>query len=134
MHLGPDELLEQLANLAHAERLDVLLDRGAIVDAIEDARALAARHPADGPAATLYAFGRRAARFGAAGRPFVRGLLHAHALAIGCALDMNDVELSVHFARMALGQIEYLELRGWVAARLRPLGQKPKRMPPKRPR
>jgi hypothetical protein len=43
MHLDPDELLEQLANLAHAERLDVLLDRGAIVDAIEDARALAAR-------------------------------------------------------------------------------------------
>ena len=46
---------------------------------------------------------------------------------------MNEVEFAVHFARIALDELDFLELRGWMAARLRPIGE-PRRPPPERPR
>jgi hypothetical protein len=40
----------------------------------------------------------------------------------------------IHRTRILRGEMEFLELRGWFAARLRPLDQKSKRATPKRPR
>jgi len=134
MELDPDELLDALADLAKNEGLTARLDRDAVVAGLAEARGLAARRPEHEPAALLYAFSRRSALLGPAAQLFVRGLVHSQALSIGYELEMNDVEFAIHFARVTLGQFDFLELRGWCAARLRPLGRKSKRTPPKRPR
>lgn len=134
MQFEPDELLRGLEVLARREGLAARLDRDAMMAALDEARTLAAGRPEHEPAALLYAFGRRTACFGPVAQLFLRSLVHAQSLANGCELEMNDVELAIHVARITLGQIDFLELRGWCAARLRPLGQNVKRPPPKRPR
>lgn len=134
IEFDPDELLDALDRLARREGLVARLDRGAALAALAEARWLSAGRPELEPAALLYAFGHRSRQFGAALWLFLRGLLRAHAAANGFELEMTDVEFATLSAGVARGEIEALELRGWFSARLRPLGQKSKRPPPKRPR
>jgi hypothetical protein len=134
MELDPDELLEALDALAQNRGTAARLDRAAMIAALGETRELAAGRPETEPAALFYTFSRRSARFGPAAQFFIPGLARAQAIANGFELDTSDVELTIHRARILHGEMEFLELRGWFAARLRPLGQKSRRSPPKRPR
>ena len=135
MHLDPDELLDELAALAKTRRVVAYLDREAVLDATAEAHRLAAaRQSGSAPAAVLFAFGRRSARFGPAGRLFVATLMQAQAIATGHEVEMDEIEFKILCARIGLGQIEFPELQAWIATRLRPFGAMSKRKPPKRPR
>lgn len=136
--LDPDDLAEALEAIARAEGRALNLQRAAlariIAEAIAHAEAEADGHWEDETAAVFYAFGRRSASFRPMARPFVEAVVQAQAVANGFELEMNEVEFEVLYARLTLGKIELLELRGWVALRLRPLGQASNRPPPRRPR
>lgn len=134
MELDPDDLLDALEALGRKARLGVHRDHDAMQAAIAEAQQLAVGRAEDEPPAILFAFGSRSASFGPAGRLFVRNLTRARAVACGFELEMSEVEFAILHARVALRQIEFLELRGWIAARLRPMGQKSTRLPPRRPR
>jgi hypothetical protein len=132
--LDPDELLEALE--AHGRRagLSVRRDRGSMIEALAEAGSLAAGRPENEPAALLCSFGRRLSQLGPAARLFLRSLVRARAVANGFELEMSDLELAMHCAGIARGEIDFLELRGWCAARLRPLRQQSRHGPPKRQR
>jgi hypothetical protein len=134
IELDPNELLDALEELAAQRQLVARLDREGIAEALAEAQRLAEGQPEHGAAAVFYAFGRRSARFGPAGRSLVDTLLRAQVVASGCDLEMSEIEFKILCARIALGQIDFSELRDWIAPRLRLLGQRSKRPPPKRPR
>jgi hypothetical protein len=130
----PDELLDGLDHLARNEGLVARLDREAMTLALAEASALAAGRPEHELAGLFYAFGRRAPHFGPAVRVFLRGLLRAHALANGLDLAMSDLEFAVQNAGIARGEVDFFELRAWFEARIRPLGNRSRRPPPRRSR
>lgn len=132
IQLCEDELLDALEAHARAQGIVARRDSAALTEALEEARTLAAGRPEDEPVALFFAFGRRSARFGPAAGVFIHSLARAQATGIGRHLDASDAELLLHRARILRQQIEFPELRGWFAARLRPFGDKP--TPPRRPR
>lgn len=139
IQLDLDELLALLTALAHREGYPVQIDRRTVIGALEDAAAeaelLATGHAEHEPAALLFALGRRSVRFRPVPRLFIAAVLRAHAVGRGYELDLTDLELTILSARIALGQIDFSEVRGAIAARLRPFGQTtPRRPRPRRPR
>lgn len=134
MELDPEELLDALE--AHGRRagLAVHRNRSAMIAALTEASELGAGQPRNEPAALFYTLGRRLSHFGPAAQFFLRSVVRASALANGYELEMSELELAIHCAGIARGELGFVELRGWIAARLRPLGQKGKPSTPKRPR
>ena len=138
MILGPDELFDELRAIVRREQPTAVLHREAIVHAIAEAQAeaaeLAAGVRSGEIAAVFYSFGTRGASFRPVARFFTDMVVRAQAAASGFELEMTEVELKVLLAGLARRQLDFPALHGWVVARLRPLGDKPKRLPPMRPR
>jgi hypothetical protein len=132
--LDPDELLENLRELSRLRGVRATLDHRAMVEAVAEAKAYSDQGLWHAPAVLLYAFGRRSLSFGPVGPYFVEILVRAQVVAIQCGLDANDLDITMHMARLVRGQMPLPELAEWFAQRLYPIGQKPQRPPPRRPR
>ncbi|MBK8252717.1 MAG: hypothetical protein IPK82_08620 [Polyangiaceae bacterium] len=130
-----DDLLALLHALAERDGLAARFDERAVAaawEAFEEAEQRAAGQSHDEPCALFLSLSRRSLAFHPVARRFIETLVHAQATGIGYELNINHTEFAVLSARIALGGIDFLELRGWFAARLRAFGAK--REPPVRRR
>jgi hypothetical protein len=111
----------------------VPLDEATLAAALEHARQLAAGKELDEPAALFFACALRSRAFGAASHALLPVLARNQAQIGGLRLDLDDVELAILHARIALGAIAFEELRDTFSAAQRTVGQGSGRPPPRRP-
>ncbi len=110
----------------------VVFDEPVITDALEHATRLASAGEQHEPAALFFACALRARAFGSASHDLLPLVARNQARGLGFRLAVDDVELAILHARIALGAILYDELRDRFAAALQPAGEDPG-VPPRRP-
>jgi hypothetical protein len=118
-----DRLLEGLPFFVRRRGLTVQFSRPLLAAALAEAETLAGGDEHDEPAALFYACAQRPRAFGTASQFVVPFLAQGQARAVGLELtvDPDDVEFILLRLRVLRGEIAFSELRGWFAARLRPV-------------
>ena len=124
MLLDADDLAEHLHTLAEHKGVRGGWDASALEAAHADAERLADRRQNE-PAAFFLACARRSRAFGKLAGDFVPAAARAQAIAIGCALDLSDLDLTILRLRILRREISFEELCALFAPKLRPLGAKP---------
>jgi hypothetical protein len=127
---APDDLLQGFARYAERRRREAACDAKAVAAALREAAKLAQEHEPSEPAALFYALARRPRAFGALHGDMLVLLAVEQARAVGLELGFTPIELEIHVLRILRGEMTFPELRGWFAARLRPIARRP--WPPKR--
>jgi hypothetical protein len=105
-------------------------DARAVGAALREAARLSLGKEPDEPAALFYALARRPRAFGRLHGDMLVLLAAEQAHAVGRELSFAPVELDIHVIRILRGEMTFLELRGWFAARLAPIKRRP--WPPKK--
>lgn len=132
---APDDLVEGFSRYAKRRQVDGACDARAVGAALREAEKLAAGHEHDEPAALFYALARRPRVFGALHGDMLVLLAVEQARAVGLDLSFTAVELDIHIIRMLRGEMTFVEVRGWFAARLAPIARRswpPLRSKPKK--
>jgi hypothetical protein len=111
----------------------VAFDAPALAAALAHAGALAAGDKRSEPAALFFACALRSRAFGAASHDLVPILARNQALGLGFRLNVTDVELAILHARILVDAITFEEVQRTFAAALRPAGEDPGTLPPRRP-
>jgi hypothetical protein len=124
MLLDADDLAEGLRALAENKGIRGGWDESAIRAARVDAEHLAG-HRQNEPAAFFLACARRSRAFGKLAADFVPAVARAQAIAIGFALELTDLDLTILRLRILRREIRFDELCDLFALKLRPLGAKP---------
>jgi hypothetical protein len=123
------DLLDGFELYAARQGIASTRDERAIEAALQEAASLADADERDEPAALFYALARRPRAFGKLHGDMLALLAVGQARAVGFELSLDPVALQIHRLRIVLGQMPFAELRGWFAARLRPIQRRP--WPPK---
>ncbi len=101
-------------------RSATLPDTATLESLLYQAERLAAGREADEPAALFFASACHGRRLGSVAQILIPMLAHSHAATLGLALGADEMELAVLRLRVARRAIDFEELRGWFAERLRP--------------
>ncbi len=125
-----DKLLEGFALYAERRGQAPVYDARAVGAALREAASLAQGNEPDEPAALFCALAHRRRAFGPLHPEMLVLLAAEQARAVGLDLAFAPVELDIHALRIMRGEMAFLELRGWFAARLAPIKQRP--WPPKK--
>ncbi len=133
MRLSREELGALFEHLVKRQRPAIHPDPAALNAAYEEAEGLTSGHPEDEPAALFLALARRSRAIGPIAKAAVPAAAHAAAFSIGLDLVRDDAELALDRLRIVRQAIEWEELRGMFAQRLRPIGAA-EITPPRRPR
>lgn len=133
MRLSREELGALFEHLVKRQRPGIQPDHAAVDAAYEEAERLALGHPEDEPAALFLTLARRSRALGPIAKAAVPAAAHAAAFSIGLDLVRDDAELALDRLRVLRQAIEWEELRGLFAQRLRPIGAA-EITPPRRPR
>ena len=123
------DLLDGFELYAQQHGVAPMREERAIGAALREAKRLARENERDEPAALFFALARKPGAFGKLQGEMLLLLAAEHAHAIGHELQFEPIELQIHRLRIVRGEMTFLELRGWFAARLRPLERRP--WPPK---
>jgi hypothetical protein len=125
-----DDLLEGFSRYAERRQRAAMCDARAVGAALKEAARLAQGNEPNEPAALFYALSRRPRAFGKLHGDMLVLLAVEQARAVGFELSFVAVELDIHVIRILRGELTFLELRGWFAARLVPIKRRP--WPPKK--
>lgn len=120
-----DDLLEGFSGYAARRRADGTCDARLVGAALREAEKLAAEREDDEPAALFYALARRPRAFGALHGDMLVLLAVEQARAVGLDLTFTAIELDIHIIRVLRGEMTFVEIRGWFAARLTPIARRP---------
>lgn len=101
-----DDLVAGFSLYSARRRINRACDPRALGAALREAEKLAAGHEDDEPAALFYALARRPR-------------------AAGLDLTFTAIELDIHIIRVLRGEMTFVEIRGWFAARLVPISRRP---------
>ena len=126
-----ETLLEGFARYARRRhRGEIACDARLVGAVLREAEKLAEGREPDEPAAMFYAIARRPRAFGRLHGDMLVLLAAEQARAVGLELGFVPIDLDIHALRILRGEMSFLELRGWFAARLTPIKRRP--WPPRR--
>jgi hypothetical protein len=120
-----EPLLEGFARYAERRAREPACDARAVGAALREAAKLAHGNEPDEPAALFHALARRPRAFGKLHGDMLVLLAVEQARAVGLELSFAPIELDIHAIRILRGEMAFLELRGWFAARLAPIKRRP---------
>lgn len=115
------DLLEGFALYAERRHCEGVRNAREIGAALREAAKLAKDSEPDEPAALFYALAHRRRAFGPLHGDMLVLLAVEQAHAVGLELRFVPIELEIHALRILRGEMTFLELRGWFAARLAPI-------------
>ncbi len=124
-----EDLLDGFALYAERRHHEEVCNARAVGAALREAAKLSQDNEPDEPAALFYALAHRRRAFGSLHGEMLVLLAAEQARAVGLELGFVPIELDIHTLRILRGEMTFLELRGWFAARLTPLKRRP--WPPK---